>query len=97
MEPLDVWIVEHVSICTGSRIEGFNVKFAIFTDESKALRYAQDLAKKRINKKIEYNEDGKYVTDSSGGYDDWPDDEITVRKKEYDPTKDVALELGTGA
>lgn len=75
---MDVWIVEHTSIETGSRIEGFDVKFEIYTDESKALIRAWKLAITHIDAKIKYNQKGKYISKSSGGYDDWPDHSISV-------------------
>lgn len=94
---MDVWVVEHTKIYTGSRIEGFNVKFSVFMNEVKALAHAWELAKKYINKDIECDPYGEYASESTDGYEDWPDDSIRVIKKKLDKDSDIALELTTGA
>lgn len=41
----DVWIVQYKQLDTGNRIEGFNVKFSVFTDRNNALQYAFTMAR----------------------------------------------------
>lgn len=92
MEPFDVWIVKHANLTTGMRIEGFDFKYKIFIDKDKALQYAWKLAKKNINKNIYYDIHGDYKTNDDA-YADWPEHEIAVIKKTFNPLTDVCLEF----
>lgn len=89
----DVWIVQYKQLDTGNRIEGFNVKFSVFTDRNNALQYAFTMARDFGNPDLEYNDKGRYVYKGDSEYDCWPELTISVKRSRFDPNAKVAFTL----
>jgi hypothetical protein len=64
---MKLWIVKQVSICTGSRIEGFTVKEEFFTSHAKALDRAYELATKHHEQRQAEEEEEEEEAEEEAG------------------------------
>jgi len=102
MAAFDIWVVETKKLYTGNRLEGYDITFNMVTDHEQSLAFAwdemqkyQEFARLPKDEHQEYNEEGDYKIGGSGGYDDWPEFEITTFKKQFDPNGEVSLSFST--
>lgn len=77
---------------TGMRIEGFDVTHHFFNEKGTALNFAYDKACEYEKEKVQLNKDGIYVGECTGGYEMWPDYDISVSP--FDMKDGTSLSIG---
>ena len=98
---MDIWVVEIMQIQTGSRIEGFDVRNAIFTNREKSIAFAWSEAQKyheqsRLNETLYFDNSGEYILGISAFGEEWAGFRSTITRMQFDPDAEISLDILSG-